>query len=171
MNDKVKDTESIYKPPPKDIVDDPAYRKAMIKEWAKHNFDQQIAHINSVHTNHTNFQNSSMELIREAASSAGKSVIILNGAAAIAVLTKVAVSNNLIFALLLYSWGAGTGALIFACTYLAQHFFRHHKECWGKLFQATAIILFLLGFTLFIVGGYYTATGFEVATSEPSASK
>jgi len=171
MNDKVKDTESIYPQPPQDIVNDPAYRDAIIKEWAKHSFDQQTAYINSVLTKATDFQNSSMEIIKEAATSAGKSVIILNGAAAIAVLTKLTVSNNLICAMLLYSWGAGTGALIFGCTYLAQHFFRHHRDCWGKFFQAITIFFFLLGFALFIAGTYYTAAGFKVATSVPSVSK
>lgn len=115
------------------------------------------------------FRSASMETIKEAASNSGKALIVLNGAAAIAVLTKVGPEYNLINALLTYSWGASTGALLFATTYLSQYFFLFSRRTLGTSFQIAAISFFLIGFSCFILGGYFTASAMSVSVPECAA--
>lgn len=150
--------ESPYYEPPEWIQKDPIYREAFMKESAKHIFDQRLIIYKNQQDHDVGFQSASMDIIKDSASNAGKSLIILNGAAAIAVLTKVASQPALIKALLTYSWGAGTGALVFAGTYLAQYFFRRHMNKVGVGFQIAAIVFFGVGFAAFILGGYFTAS-------------
>lgn len=68
---------------------------------------------------HRTFQEGSMQIIKDSAASAGKAVIVMNGAAAIAILTKISPENDLTCALIIYAWSAVMGALVFAGTYFA----------------------------------------------------
>ena len=102
------------------------------------------------------FQRSSWVIIGEAITNAGKAIILLNGAAAIAVLTKITVINELGGALLTYSWGAGMGALVFMAAYFSQYYFMRKENKLGIVFQIMGIVMFLVGFFCFIIGGYLT---------------
>lgn len=159
--------ESPFHEPPESVQNDPVYREAFMRESAKYSFDQRRIAYEHQQNHEKDFQSASLDIIRDSASNAGKSLIILNGAAAIAVLTKVGAEPNLIKALLTYSWGAGTGALVFATTYLAQHFFRHYQNRRGATLQITAIVLFIIGFAAFIFGGYFTASALGATGSLP----
>jgi len=140
------------------IQKNPMYIESYIKELAKYTFDKHLIDYKHQKNYDAGFQSASMDIIKDAASNAGKSLIILNGAAAIAVLTKVASQPAFIKALLTYSWGASTGALVFASTYLSQYFFRNYMNKIGVGFQIAAIAFFFIGFAMFIFGGYFTAS-------------
>ncbi len=151
MNNKKK--SPLYETP-EWIREDPSYKKEAVKNF----FDERILVLKNQQDLEIDFQSQSMEIINNSASNAGKSIIVLNGAAAIAVLTKIVGFPLLVNALLIYSWGASTGALVFVGTYLAQYYFRHHKNKIGTCFQILTILIFIIGFGLFIAGGYFTAS-------------
>jgi hypothetical protein len=158
MGNEEKSQNNSFQDPPEFILRDPIYKEALAKEWASYVFQQRLIHRDNYQSQRGDFQNSSMEIIKEASTNAGKALIILNGAAAIAILAKLSPELNLTKPLQIYSCGAATGALLFAGTYLSQHFYRFHKDSIGKKFHYASILAFIAGFTLFTVGSFSAAT-------------
>jgi hypothetical protein len=114
------------------------------------------------------FQSSSFDIIRDSASNAGKSVLYLNGAGAISLMTFMGhIAENIpplvaefVTAIFIYLVGAALGSSVFALTYLAQGAFRLLKNNLGRFFQGSAIICYLLGIVAFLYGSYAAAQTF-----------
>lgn len=105
--------------------------------------------------------------------SALKTMILINGGAAIAVMAFLAryisVDNQVadmklfLISLLVFGMGVLLGSLTIAFTYLTQLSFAQDKDKLGTAFHGVSIVLGISSLLIFAVGVYFSYLGFESA--------